>query len=143
MKQNISTKIISITIIFSVFSLVFAPTSKVLAIDADDYWGGSAVRQYVDTNSGLADGSTARDPRQIIVDIIKIALGFLGILAVIIILFAGFKWMTAGGNEENITSAKQMLIAGIIGLVIILSSYALATFIINQIVASTTGTAIN
>ena len=64
-------------------------------------------------------------------------------MAVIIILFAGFKWMTAGGNEENITSAKQMLIAGVIGLVIILSSYALATFIINQIVASTTGTAIN
>ena len=143
MEQNISTKIIAITIIFSVFSLVFAPTAKVMAIDADDYWGGSAIRQYVNDNSGLADGDTARDPRQIVVDIIKIVLGFLGILAVIIILFAGFKWMTAGGNEENITSAKQMLIAGIIGLVIILSSYALATFIINQIVASTTGTTIN
>ena len=76
MEQNIFKKIIAITIIFSVFSLVFAPTAKVMAIDADDYWGGFAVRQYVNTNSGLADGDTARDPRQIIVDIIKIALGF-------------------------------------------------------------------
>ena len=126
--------------ILSAFTFVLAPATKVMAIDANTYWGGSIQKQYVDTNSGLAEGSTVRDPRQIIVDIIKVVLGFLGILAVVIILFAGFKWMTAGGNEENVTAAKKMLIAGIIGLVIILSAYALATFIIKQIIGATTGT---
>ena len=139
MKQNIFRKIIAAAMIFSAFIFVLAPVGQVMAVSVDDYWGGSTQRQYVNTNSGLADGSAARDPRQIIVDVIKVILGFLGILAVVIILFAGFKWMTAGGNEENVAGAKKMLIAGIIGLVIILSSYALATFIINQIVGATTG----
>jgi Zn-dependent protease with chaperone function len=76
----------------------------------------------------------------VIVDIIKTVLGFLGIIATVIILFAGFKWMTSGGNEENVTSAKKMLIAGVIGLVIILFSYALATFILKYLSAAATGT---
>ena len=143
MKQNIFKKIITAMMIFSALILILAPVSQALAVTADDYWGGTTQKQYVNTNSGLAGGSTARDPRQIIVDVIKIALGFLGILATVIILFAGFKWMTAAGNEENITSAKNMLIAGIIGLVIILSAYALATFIINQIIGATTGTTVS
>ena len=97
-------------------------------------------------NGGLKDvapaygNNTTRDIRMTIVDIIKVVLGFLGILVTIIILFAGFKWMTAGGNEENIASAKKILTAGIIGLVIILSSYALATFIISYLSAAATGT---
>ena len=95
------------------------------------------------SNVGQAYSSSApRDIRMTIVDIIKVVLGFLGILVTIIILFAGFKWMTAGGNEENIASAKKILTAGIIGLVIILSAYALATFIISYLSAAATGTTV-
>ncbi|MDP2736340.1 MAG: TrbC/VirB2 family protein [bacterium] len=143
MKQNILKKIITAAMIFSAFILVLTPATHALAINADDYWGGSTQKDYVNTNSGLADGGTARDPRQIVVDIIKFVLGFLGILALIIILYAGFKWMTSGGNEESVGSAKKMLVAGVIGLVIILSAYALATFIINQIIGATTGTTVS
>lgn len=92
-------------------------------------------------NVGQAYGADApRDIRMTVVDIIKIVLGFLGIIVVIIILYAGFKWMTAGGNEENVTEAKKMLTNGIIGLIIILSAYALATFIISYMVGATTDT---
>lgn len=90
---------------------------------------------------GQAYGTDApKDVRMMIVDIIKIILGFLGIIATVIILFAGFKWMTAGGNEENIESAKKMLIAGLIGLAIILFSYAIAYFAISKITATVAGT---
>jgi len=141
MKQNIFKKLIMGMMIFSAVILVLAPVTQVMAtVDAKTYWGDNTQQKIEDAGIG---SRAITDPRLVIVDFIKIALGFLGIIATIIILFAGFKWMTAGGNEENVASAKKMLIAGIIGLVIILSAYALATFIIKQIVFSTTGTTIN
>jgi len=89
------------------------------------------------SNTGL--GNT--DPRAIAANVINIALGFLGVLAVIIILIGGFKWMTAAGNEEQIEEAKKVLMAGIIGLVIILASWGLATFVISRLLSATGATA--
>lgn len=83
-------------------------------------------------NTGLSD----QDPRTIASNIIKIALGFLGILAVIIILIGGFKWMTAAGNEEGVEEAKKILIAGVIGLVIILASWGIANFVLTKLLAN-------
>ena len=69
--------------------------------------------------------------------IIRVALGFLGIIAVCIILIGGFKWMTAQGNEDKVKTAKKVLISGIIGLVIVLSAFAIAQFVISSIVTAT------
>jgi len=44
-------------------------------------------------------------------------------------VYAGLMWMTAGGNEDRIKKARQILIAAIIGLVIVLSAYAITQFI--------------
>lgn len=85
-------------------------------------------------------GGVPQDVRSIVVSIIKIVLGFLGIISVVLILYAGFLWMTAGGNEEKISEAKKILTAGTIGLVIILSAYAITSFVIDQIYGATTGT---
>lgn len=70
--------------------------------------------------------------------LINVALGFLGIIAVIIILYGGFKWMTAGGNDEKVGEAKRLIIAGIIGLAIILASYAITTFVLQSLIDATT-----
>lgn len=87
----------------------------------------------------LSDTLGRRDPRETVAAIINIALSLLGILAVAIIIIGGFTWMTAGGNEENVDKAKKWIFAGIIGLAIILSAYAIATWVINNLVAVTTG----
>lgn len=83
---------------------------------------------------GLGDN----DLQDTIAQLINVALGFLGIVAVIIILFGGFKWMTAGGNDEKVGEAKRLIIAGIIGLAIILSAYAITTFVLSSLIAATT-----
>jgi hypothetical protein len=64
-------------------------------------------------------------------------LGFLGIVAVVIILIGGFKWMTAGGNEDKTAEARKLITAGIIGLVIILSAFAIAKFVLDQLLSAT------
>jgi len=86
-------------------------------------------------NNGLNGslGGSNTDLRTIIARIINFALGFLGIIAVVIILFGGFKWMTAAGNEDKVSEARKLLVAGIIGLVIILAAWAVSTFVISAI----------
>ncbi|MDD2758570.1 MAG: hypothetical protein PHD72_04370 [Patescibacteria group bacterium] len=78
-------------------------------------------------------GLPATDIRQIIANIIRIALGLVGIVLVVIIIYGGFLWMTAGGNEEQIGKAKKVLTNAVIGLVIILSAYAIVLFVMRML----------
>jgi len=87
---------------------------------------------------GAATGLGSKDVRTTVASIIKTAMGLLGIVAVVIILIGGFKWMTAGGSEDGAAEAKKWIFSGVIGLAIILSAYALATWIINSLVTATT-----
>ncbi|PIT90760.1 MAG: hypothetical protein COU22_00405 [Candidatus Komeilibacteria bacterium CG10_big_fil_rev_8_21_14_0_10_41_13] len=82
-------------------------------------------------------GLGTRDVRAMVSTIINVLLGFLGIIAVVIILLGGFKWMTAGGNDEKTGEARKLIGAGVVGLIIILAAYAIASFVIDQIAAST------
>ncbi|PJA10524.1 hypothetical protein COX68_00265 [Candidatus Falkowbacteria bacterium CG_4_10_14_0_2_um_filter_41_15] len=79
----------------------------------------------------------AKDPREIVARIINTAMMFLGIIAVVIILLGGFKWMTAAGNEEKVSEAQKLMGAGVIGLVIILASWGIASFVLNQLINAT------
>lgn len=74
-------------------------------------------------------GLPATDIRIIIANVIKVALGLLGTVMVILLLYAGFIWMTAGGNEEKIGEAKKILTNAVIGLIIILSAYGIVLFV--------------
>jgi len=75
-----------------------------------------------------------------ITSLINVLLGLLGVIAVVIILIAGFKWMTAGGNDDKVSEARKMLFAGIIGLAIILSAWAIARFVLIQLGEATGAT---
>lgn len=82
-------------------------------------------------------GTSSQDLRITIARIIRTAMSLLGIIAVLIVLYGGFKWMTAAGSDEAVGDAKKIITAGIIGLIIILTAYAIASFVINSLVAAT------
>jgi len=88
-----------------------------------------------DLGTGYAENldlvTTNEDPRDVAVNIVRYLMTFLGIIAVVIILWGGFKWMTAAGNEDKVASAKKIIAAGAIGLVVILAAFAIVTFVIN------------
>ncbi len=65
--------------------------------------------------------------------IIQLALSFVGIILFLVILYGGFLWMTAGGNEEQVTKARTWIKNGVIGLIIIIASYAISAFVIQQL----------
>ncbi|MDD5071117.1 MAG: Ig-like domain-containing protein [Patescibacteria group bacterium] len=83
-------------------------------------------------------GLSSEDPRVMAANVIRIALGFLGIIAVSLIIYAGWLYMTAAGEEEKIEKAKKILTGAIIGLIIILSSFAIASFVLNRLLTAST-----
>lgn len=87
--------------------------------------------------SDTLDLGTA-DLEATVINIIQWALGFLGLVAVIMILIGGFQWMTAGGNEEKVASAKKIISAAVIGLIIILLAWAIVIFVVNTATDVTT-----
>jgi len=70
---------------------------------------------------------------QIAADILGIALSFLGIVFFGIMLYAGLRWMTALGDSQKVETSKTMLESAGIGLIIILASYAIATYVFNYL----------
>ena len=50
-------------------------------------------------------------------------------VGVIMIIAAGLVWMTAGGNDDKLTTARKMLVWGLIGIAVALFAYVAETFI--------------
>jgi len=83
---------------------------------------------------GFADiGFGRNDPRVITANVINIALGLLGVVAIVLILYAGFIWMTAAGNADKIEIAKKILASAGVGLLIVLSAWAIAIYILSRL----------
>lgn len=94
--------------------------------------------QEVGNTSGF--GGTQTDPRVLAANIIRMALGLIGIVFVILVVYGGFLWMTSGGDDGKVKKAQGYITNGVIGLVIILLAYAITTFVINSLVQATGGT---
>ena len=70
------------------------------------------------------------DIETIVAIVIRSILGLLGVIFLVLMVYGGFLWMTAKGNEQQVEKAKNLITAAIIGLIIVLSSYAISVFII-------------
>jgi len=87
---------------------------------------------------GDVAGLGSQDLTTVIAQIIRAILGFLGVVAVVIIIWGGFLWMTSGGEVEKVGKARKFIIMGIVGLAIVLSAYAIASFVITALVGAVT-----
>ena len=113
-----------IKLIISIFS-VLATVALANFVMAADF----GVNQVNNTVS-LATA----DPRVIVARVIQIALSLLGVIALVLIMYAGYTWMTSDGDAEKIKNAQAILRNAVIGLIIILSAWAITTFILSKLV---------
>lgn len=88
--------------------------------------------QNVETVANSA-GVASTDLVTLIGRIINVALGFVGIVLLVVIIYAGYLWMTSGGDAEKVTKAKAWIRNAVIGLLIIVSSFAIVNFILAQL----------
>lgn len=77
-------------------------------------------------------GLAQTDLRVIIARIIRVAFGLVGLVFLGLTLYGGYTYMTAGGEERKIASAKQIILNGAIGLLVMLSAYSIVSFIIGK-----------
>jgi len=116
------------------FAIALALTAPMVAL-AKPQLNAETLGAGETLNSSLALGGG--DVRETAANIINVALGFLGIIAVVVVLIGGFKWMIAGGDESKTKEARGWIVSGIIGLAIILSGWAITNFVIGQLVEAT------
>lgn len=106
------------------------------AVQAEEIWDQQKGMDSVSKEFG-ADTDDPVDIRTIMVSLIKVFLTFLGIIFLVLIIMAGYKWMTAAGNEDQVKEAKSTLSRAIVGLIIIISAYAITEFILENLIHST------
>jgi len=131
--------------------LFFISTLLILPVSPASAFGSDVIRgikdQYnpeenanpfnEDLVGGVGDGlpgqvatfDTNKNPLERVNEIIQVLLSFLGIGAIIVVMYAGFRWMTSAGNDDAVTDAKKTLRNAIIGLVLIIMSYTVSVFI--------------
>ena len=138
MKKNLNLKIILTTLAVS-FVFSFIPLN---------YLGAqiNPLQNDILTNQDTAfreaagyQSATRLTLSQMIASVIKIVLSLLGIIFIILIIYAGMLWLTSAGNEDRISKAKSIMISAVIGLIIVLSAYAITHFVISRIINATIG----
>lgn len=113
-----------IAVVFFVTLFNFAPVSAQTV-------GGAVDATTLGNEYAGQIGLAGTDIRLIIANIVRVALGLVGLVMVIFMMYAGYLWMTAGGNDDQITKAKSIIKNAVIGLVIILASYSIVLFVMN------------
>ncbi len=123
--------IVFLTVILIVPGLVFATSIK----NAED--NGGAIDRLNKTATTYGPFSKVADETTLATTlglVIGIALSILGIIFLVITIISGFKWMTAEGNESKVEQARGTITRAVIGLIVVISSYAIWIFIRNNFI---------
>ena len=118
-------KSFKLIIYLAIFLAFFVCINSVYAAAADDAFknlGTAATKGYGGT-------PTIQDVPTTIGKIAGIVLSFVGVLFLGLLVYGGFGWMMAKGNQAEVTKAKDLIEAAVFGLILILSAYALTSFI--------------
>jgi hypothetical protein len=98
-------------------------------IKAGSLWNSQLGTQEIGKSFGVSDKPAG--VADLIVSVIKYLLTFLGLLMTVIIIWAGWRWMTAAGDEKKVETAKSHLLSAVIGGVIIIAAYVI-TYLVEE-----------
>lgn len=94
----------------------------------------NAGKAYTGSTSGVESGTALA---RIIGTVISVALGLLGVIFLVLLVYAGYNYMMAGGDEAKVEKSRDTIVRSIIGLVIVLSAYAISRFVVPAVLCAT------
>lgn len=78
-------------------------------------------------------GGGQGDIRIFLAGMVQAALSVVGVIFLILVLYAGFLWLTAGGNTESVSRARTLLLSAIVGFIITLGAFMITRFAVGLI----------
>ncbi|MFZ4648544.1 MAG: Mbov_0395 family pilin-like conjugal transfer protein [Patescibacteria group bacterium] len=116
------------------FLLLFLPFLLIgTTAQAGPLTNGTVMKNNADQVGNAAGFDNTTSLIDVIQIVIVTLLGLLAIIFIGLMIYSGFKWMTAAGDADDIKKAKSTIISSIIGLILVLSSYAITFFIFNNL----------
>ena len=106
---------------------IVAPAS---AADDGNY---TTINQYTSGDEAGSGSGQQTDLMGTLQTIINVALGLIGFVAVVMIIFGGFQYITSSGDAAKVTKAKNTIMYGVIGLVIALLAFAIVNFVLQAL----------
>jgi hypothetical protein len=103
-----------------------------------DYGLGATTGEMAKDPNAIA-ASKYVDPATQVGTIIGYLLSFVGLIFLILVIYGGFEWMVAGGDEAKVTKAKDIFTQAVFGLIFIAAAYLLVNFVSQVILNPTTG----
>lgn len=90
--------------------------------------------------SGIKEKGKEKEVEEYVQLLTNIALSLIGVIFFILMVYGGYKWMIARGEAKEVETAKDTIIRGVIGLIIVILAYAISSFVIRGLVTATVGT---
>lgn len=113
-------RIALVALALGAITALFSPLSHGVAVQA-------ATPVSIESLGGQL-GLPETDFKQVVIQAIKLVLGLMTLVAIVLVVYGGFVWLTSAGDETKIENAKKIISAALIGLVVILLSWALVIF---------------
>ncbi|MEI6529230.1 MAG: hypothetical protein WCN88_02375 [Candidatus Falkowbacteria bacterium] len=117
--------------IFSVIQIVVFASSAHQARADEALFNSQTGISDIGKAYGNQDGKNVTDIRVIIGKIIQVVLGFIAAIFLALVIFAGFRYMTAAGNQDQTKKAVGQIRDAVIGLIVVLAAWGITTFVLN------------
>ena len=122
----------SLAIIFFFFlSISLLYSHSVQAVNLTEAFGSKVLLSDTGLGDYYAVSSASLETR--ISKVVEVILSLVGVIFLILIIYSGLRWMTAGGNDQTLDKAKETLRQAIMGLIIVVGAYAISLFIFNSL----------
>ncbi len=121
-------------IIYTFMALLVLIPASALALDI-----GGGLANKAATEAGYSGSTSETTLAETVGVVIKTALSFVGVAFLALMVYAGYLWMTARGEEEMIKTSQKIITSSIIGLIITVGAYSITSFVVPKILERTVG----
>lgn len=132
MIQKIKNYVIVFASLFALAAPLAVTTGASAASIQSNLCKGSNFQISATAGGSCGQGVDASSFNNLLKKAVNIISAIVGVVAVIMIIVGGFKYITSGGDQQKIASAKSTLLYAIIGLVIVALAQVIVHFVIGQ-----------